>query len=137
MHPGGTDRGRSLSPLHDQLLLPKNRSTGNLLAHAPGTERARIRFSFDAGMAAEYDTMSRSVFESSARCWICLEAAHDSGACGFTRYTCWGWLTRYLNQILGHDRTRPWDGCLWSAADPAATSNAATTYTAVFRIVLP
>ncbi|KAN0114921.1 Pkinase domain containing protein [Hyaloscypha variabilis] len=77
MHPGGTDRGRSLSPLHDQLLLPKNRSTGNLLAHAPGTERARIRFSFDAGMAAEYDTMSRSS--------VMTEHDHGMGASGLRR----------------------------------------------------
>jgi len=60
---GNSDRGRrsSLSPIaHEQLLIPKNRSTGNLLAHG-GTEKARIRFSFDAGVAAaEYD-MSRLV----------------------------------------------------------------------------
>lgn len=41
------------------LNLPKNRSTGNLLQHAARSiekDKARIRFSFDAG---ERDTMSR------------------------------------------------------------------------------
>lgn len=56
-----SERGgaRSLSPRPGDLHIPKNRSTGNLLAHS-GTEKARIRFSFDAGAAAEYD-MSRLV----------------------------------------------------------------------------
>lgn len=65
-HQSNTERGRrSQSP--SELLIPKNRSTGNLLAHAQkGTEKARIRFSFDAGLAAsEYDTMSRLVVAAS------------------------------------------------------------------------
>jgi hypothetical protein len=68
IHTSNSDRGRrSQSP--SELLIPKNRSTGNLLAHAPkGTEKARIRFSFDAGLAAaEYDTMSRLVIETPPR----------------------------------------------------------------------
>ncbi|KAK4106645.1 Pkinase-domain-containing protein [Parathielavia hyrcaniae] len=52
-------RGRTrLSPA---LHIPKNRSTGNLGTMNDSSERARIRFSFDAGAAAaEYDSMSRS-----------------------------------------------------------------------------
>ena len=68
IHTSNSERGRrSQSP--SELLIPKNRSTGNLLAHAPkGTEKARIRFSFDAGLAAaEYDTMSRLVVENPPR----------------------------------------------------------------------
>ena len=62
IHRTKSDRGRrSPSPAPAEIHIPKNRSTGNLLAHA-GTEKARIRFSFDAGMAAaEYDSMSRLV----------------------------------------------------------------------------
>ena len=49
---------QSLSP---GLQIPKNRSTGNLGTMGDSSERARIRFSFDAGAAAaEYDSMSRS-----------------------------------------------------------------------------
>lgn len=60
-----SERGRR-SPSPSDLLIPKNRSTGNLLAHASnGTEKARIRFSFDAGLAAaEYDAMSRLVVDT-------------------------------------------------------------------------
>lgn len=58
-----TERGRqNYSPGRaSDLHLPKNRSTGNLLHMGrAGTEKARIRFSFDAGIAGEeYDTMSR------------------------------------------------------------------------------
>lgn len=46
----------------DGLLLPKNRSTGNLLQHAvrsAETDRARIRFSFDAGVP-EHDALTRA-----------------------------------------------------------------------------
>jgi hypothetical protein len=52
-------RGRQrLSPA---LQIPKNRSTGNLGTVGDSSEKARIRFSFDAGAAAaEYDAMSRS-----------------------------------------------------------------------------
>ncbi|KAH8658678.1 hypothetical protein BGZ60DRAFT_531363 [Tricladium varicosporioides] len=59
---GEPERGRRTEG-PGELLLPKNRSTGNLLAYGQkGTEKARIRFSFDAGSAvAEYDTMSRLV----------------------------------------------------------------------------
>jgi protein-serine/threonine kinase len=55
-------RGRQrLSPA---LQIPKNRSTGNLGTVAESSEKARIRFSFDAGAsAAEYDAMSRSAPE--------------------------------------------------------------------------
>ncbi|KAK4157237.1 hypothetical protein C8A00DRAFT_29799 [Chaetomidium leptoderma] len=43
------------------LQIPKNRSTGNLGAMGDSPEKARIRFSFDAGAAAaEYDALSRS-----------------------------------------------------------------------------
>ncbi|GAB1320593.1 serine/threonine protein kinase [Madurella fahalii] len=52
-------RGRAR--LVPALQIPKNRSTGNLGVMADSPEKARIRFSFDAGVAAsEYDTMSRS-----------------------------------------------------------------------------
>ena len=52
------ERGRkTLSPT---LQIPKNRSTGNLGVIGDSSEKARIRFSFDAGAAAaEYDTMTR------------------------------------------------------------------------------
>lgn len=55
----GEDRGRArLSPA---LQIPKNRSTGNLSLVGDTPEKARIRFSFDAGAAAsEYDTITRS-----------------------------------------------------------------------------
>lgn len=57
------DRDRSVPLRPSDLSMPKNRSTGNLLAHAStGTDRAKIRFSFDEGLAAtEFDTMSRLV----------------------------------------------------------------------------
>ncbi|KAK3322433.1 hypothetical protein B0H66DRAFT_601887 [Apodospora peruviana] len=43
------------------LQIPKNKSTSNLVATGEGSERARIRFSFDAGAAAaEYDALTRS-----------------------------------------------------------------------------
>ncbi|KAK3302071.1 uncharacterized protein B0T15DRAFT_487306 [Chaetomium strumarium] len=55
--PEAGGQARLLAPLQ----IPKNRSTGNLGAVANSSEKARIRFSFDAGpSAAEYDTMSRS-----------------------------------------------------------------------------
>jgi protein-serine/threonine kinase len=42
------------------LQIPKNRSTGNLGIMGDNSEKARVRFSFDAGAAAaEYDSMSR------------------------------------------------------------------------------
>lgn len=53
--PSSSSDGQHGSILH----LPKNRSTGNLLQHAARSvekDKARIRFSFDAG---ERDTMSR------------------------------------------------------------------------------
>lgn len=55
----GEERGRS--KLAPPLQLPKNRSTGNLaLATRDSPEKARIRFSFDAGTAAaEYDAITR------------------------------------------------------------------------------
>lgn len=70
---GEQTRGRK-SQAHSELSIPKNRSTGNLLAYNPrGQEKARIRFSFDAGSsglpgipaAAEYDSMSRLVHATS------------------------------------------------------------------------
>ena len=55
---------QSLSP---GLQIPKNRSTGNLGTMGDSSERARIRFSFDAGAAAaEYDSMSRSAYHRTA-----------------------------------------------------------------------
>lgn len=68
-----TERGRrSLSPLPSDipvantLSIPKNRSTGNLLAHAAGADiSGRLPFSIDGGLAAaDYDTMSRWVENS-------------------------------------------------------------------------
>ncbi|TVY56169.1 Serine/threonine-protein kinase ppk6, partial [Lachnellula cervina] len=73
-----TTRGRK-TEAPGELLIPKNRSTGNLLAYGhKGTEKARIRFSFDAGAsAAEYDNMSRSP--------IMTEHEHGLGASGLRR----------------------------------------------------
>ncbi|RDW83326.1 protein kinase-like protein [Coleophoma crateriformis] len=53
-------RGRRPHP--EDIVLPKTRSSNNLYAHGSnGTDRARIRFSFDAGLApAELDSISRS-----------------------------------------------------------------------------
>ncbi|KAK3375394.1 hypothetical protein B0H63DRAFT_278301 [Podospora didyma] len=55
----GEDRGRTaLSP---SLQIPKNKSTSNLTVIGDSSEKARVRFSFDAGAAAaEYDTITRS-----------------------------------------------------------------------------
>lgn len=77
-----TGRGRRSQSPPSELLIPKNRSTGNLLAHATKpperTEQTRIRFSFDAGLAAaEYDTMSRSP--------VMTEHEHGLGASGLRR----------------------------------------------------
>ncbi|TVY75637.1 Serine/threonine-protein kinase ppk6 [Lachnellula suecica] len=75
---GDTARGRKPnSP--GELLIPKNRSTGNLLLHSQnGPDKARIRFSFDAGIAgSEYDTMSKSP--------IMTEHEHGLGASGLRR----------------------------------------------------
>lgn len=45
------------------LQIPKNRSTGNLGVMGDNSEKARLRFSFDAGAApTEYDTLSRSAW---------------------------------------------------------------------------
>jgi protein-serine/threonine kinase len=55
----GEERGRAT--LVPTLQIPKNKSTGNLGAIGDSSEKARLRFSFDAGAAAaEYDTMTRS-----------------------------------------------------------------------------
>lgn len=55
------ERGRTTESLH----IPKNRSTGNLLAQSSRTvdKSGRVRFSFDAAglTGAEYDALSRSV----------------------------------------------------------------------------
>lgn len=58
IHRDGEERGRSkLSP---PLQLPKNRSTGNLAVAGDTSEKARMRFSFDAGAAAaDYDALAR------------------------------------------------------------------------------
>ncbi|TGO82298.1 hypothetical protein BPOR_0869g00020 [Botrytis porri] len=75
------DRDRSVPLRPADLSIPKNRSTGNLLAHASaGPDRARIRFSFDDGLAAaEFDTMS------STRSPIVTEHEHGLGASGLRR----------------------------------------------------
>ncbi|KAB5570400.1 hypothetical protein GE09DRAFT_1055248 [Coniochaeta sp. 2T2.1] len=59
IHQDGEERGRSkLSP---PLQLPKNRSTGNLAVAGDTSEKARMRFSFDAGAAAaDYDALTRA-----------------------------------------------------------------------------
>lgn len=47
------------------LQLPKNRSTGNLAVAGDTPEKARMRFSFDAGAAAaEYDALTRLVSDN-------------------------------------------------------------------------
>lgn len=68
------DRDRSVPLRPADLSIPKNRSTGNLLAHpSAGADRARIRFSFDDGLAAaEFDTMSRLV----SGAWCLLQEKH-------------------------------------------------------------
>ncbi|KAK3357499.1 hypothetical protein B0T25DRAFT_160855 [Lasiosphaeria hispida] len=55
------ERGRAkLAPA--QLQIPKNKSTGNLGAMGDSSEKARIRFSFDAGAAAaDYDITRSSI----------------------------------------------------------------------------
>jgi protein-serine/threonine kinase len=69
--PEAGGHARLLAPLQ----IPKNRSTGNLAAVGNSSEKARIRFSFDAGpSAAEYDTISR----------LALEMARGTGERG-----CW------------------------------------------------
>ncbi|KAL0473653.1 serine/threonine protein kinase [Neurospora intermedia] len=56
----GQARSASLS-VSPALHLPKNKSTGNLSVTNDSSEKARLRFSFDAGPAAvEYDAMARS-----------------------------------------------------------------------------
>ncbi|APA10515.1 hypothetical protein SS1G_06961 [Sclerotinia sclerotiorum 1980 UF-70] len=75
-----SDHDRSVPLCSSNLSIPKNRSTGNLLAHtSAGVDRARIRFSFDEGLAAEFDTMS------SARSPIVTEHEHGLGASGLRR----------------------------------------------------
>lgn len=55
----GQSRSASLS-VSPALHLPKNKSTGNLSVTNDSSEKARLRFSFDAGPAAvEYDAMAR------------------------------------------------------------------------------
>ncbi|CAD6442974.1 71fade5e-0714-4dea-b9ca-be762366a48b [Sclerotinia trifoliorum] len=74
------DHDRSVPLCSANLSIPKNRSTGNLLAHtSAGADRGRIRFSFDEGLAAEFDTMS------SARSPIVTEHEHGLGASGLRR----------------------------------------------------
>lgn len=55
--PESRGRGKGLSPA---LQIPKNRSTGNLGVVVDAPEKARLRFSFDAGsVAADYDSITR------------------------------------------------------------------------------
>ncbi|OIW33923.1 Pkinase-domain-containing protein [Coniochaeta ligniaria NRRL 30616] len=57
----GEERGRSKLSLSPPLQLPKNRSTGNLAASGDTSDKARMRFSFDAGAAAaDYDALTRA-----------------------------------------------------------------------------
>ncbi len=64
------ERGRAqLSPA---LQIPKNKSTSNLSVMGDSSEKARMRFSFDAGAAAaaaEYDTMTRLAYSSVPTVW--------------------------------------------------------------------
>lgn len=56
------------------LQLPKNRSTGNLAMAGDTPEKARMRFSFDAGAAAaEYDALTRLVLDE--RPTLCFVSA--------------------------------------------------------------
>ncbi|KAI9737709.1 MAG: hypothetical protein M1818_005713 [Claussenomyces sp. TS43310] len=74
------ERGRqSLSPSRPaDLHIPKNRSTGNLLAHGRGAEKQRIRFSFDAGMPnTDYDSLTMSP--------VMAEHDHGLGVSGLRR----------------------------------------------------
>jgi hypothetical protein len=66
----GEERGRAT--LVPTLQIPKNKSTGNLGAIGDSSEKARLRFSFDAGAAAaEYDTMTRLALRAEERLpWI-------------------------------------------------------------------
>ncbi|KAK3379559.1 hypothetical protein B0T24DRAFT_162191 [Lasiosphaeria ovina] len=58
-HDGADNRRTALAP---PLQIPKNKSTSNLGLIGDNSEKARIRFSFDAGAAAaEYDNLSRSM----------------------------------------------------------------------------
>ncbi|KAI9751971.1 MAG: hypothetical protein M4579_005807 [Chaenotheca gracillima] len=71
-------------PTYSDFVLPKNRSTGNLLRHgattqqAQASERGRIRFSFDAGSSKELEAMA-------ARSPIMTEHEHGLGASGLRR----------------------------------------------------
>lgn len=70
------ERGRAA--LAPALQLPKNKSTGNLGALGNNSEKARIRFSFDAGAAAtEYDTLTRTA--------IMTDHDHGLGLSGLRR----------------------------------------------------
>ncbi|KAI9846917.1 MAG: hypothetical protein M1838_001103 [Thelocarpon superellum] len=64
----------------DDLKLPKNRSTGNLLSKgvpSAAVDRVRVRFSFDASSAIDYEAMTRSP--------IMAEHEHGLGASGLRR----------------------------------------------------
>ncbi|KAK3692364.1 hypothetical protein B0T22DRAFT_475295 [Podospora appendiculata] len=70
--------GRGRAALAPSLQLPKNRSTGNLAIHGDSSERARIRFSFDAGAAAaDYDAVTRGA--------IMTDHDHGLGLSGLRR----------------------------------------------------
>ncbi|KAG9239774.1 hypothetical protein BJ875DRAFT_2905 [Amylocarpus encephaloides] len=61
-----------------ELSIPKNRSTGNLLAFASkSADKTRIRFSFDAGVPSDYDPTTRSP--------VMTEHEHGLGASGLRR----------------------------------------------------
>ena len=65
-------------PSHNALFLPKNRSTGNLLAEAvKPAEGMRIRFSFDAGTSQDQDPLARPP--------IMPEHEHGLGVSGLRR----------------------------------------------------
>jgi hypothetical protein len=63
-HSGGRGRRSPSSPRPADLYIPKNRSTGNLLAQR-AMDKPRIRFSFDAGLGgADLEALSMSVSPS-------------------------------------------------------------------------
>lgn len=138
-YPAERQRGRSQSPAVPDLSIPKNRSTGNLLANAPrGAEKGRIRFS-DAGLtAAEYDTMSRSVLSAvlllaPGLVGIVLGEAQPSNVSDLCKGCCI-YITdsnHFLYQISGHDRARTWPGCI----RPPAHSTAAAPTSAYFSLL--
>jgi hypothetical protein len=129
-NPADSERGRSQSPPAPGLSIPKNRSTGNLLANVPkSAEKARIRFS-DAGLtAAEYDTMSRLVLSFRVLVGTSYRVGIETSLVSrmSEREIYLPILTTFSYQISGHNRTRAWAWGVWSAADtttaPPSSSN--------------